>query len=39
MSESSTFSGNIVDVVAKRIFKGRVEVQDGKISSIREEKV
>ena len=39
MSESSTFSGNIVDVVAKRIFKGRVKVQDGKISSVQEEKV
>ena len=34
MSKTSTFSGNIVDVVAKRIFKGRIEIQEGKISSI-----
>ncbi|PCH87732.1 MAG: adenine deaminase, partial [Flavobacteriales bacterium] len=34
MSETSTFSGNIVDVVAKRIFKGRIEIKEGKISSI-----
>jgi len=31
--------GNIVDVVARRIFKGTVVVRDGKISAIREEQV
>jgi len=31
--------GNIVDVVARRIFKGTVVVRDGKISAIREEPV
>jgi adenine deaminase len=31
--------GNIVDVVAKRIFKGTVVVRDGKIEAIREEQV
>ena len=36
MSNSHSFSGNIVDVVARRIFRGTIEVQDGKISSISE---
>lgn len=35
----NTFSGNIVDVVAKRIFRGRVEISDGKIQRITEEEV
>ena len=31
--------GNIVDVVAKRIFKGTILVRDGKIADVREEQV
>ncbi len=31
-----TIAGNIVDVVAKRIYKGELEIKDGKIISIRE---
>ncbi len=38
--ESKTFSvsGNIVDVVGKRIFQGTIGIKDGKISNITEEK-
>ena len=36
---SFEIQGNIVDVVAKRIFKGTVVVLDGKIKTIREEPV
>ena len=32
-------SGNIVDVVGKRIFQGTVVVNNGIISAIREEKL
>lgn len=34
MSASFSLSGNIVDVVAERIFRGTLTVEDGKISSI-----
>ena len=39
--KESTFSicGNIVDVVGNRIYKGVIEISDGKISKIREEDV
>jgi len=38
--ESKTFSvsGNIVDVVGKRIFQGTIRIKEGKISNITEEK-
>lgn len=36
-NQSKTFSGNIVDVVGKRIFKGTISVVNGKIDTIREE--
>lgn len=38
--ESKTFSvsGNIVDVVGKRIFQGTIRIKEGKISDITEEK-
>jgi adenine deaminase len=39
MSEENSFSGNIVDVVNQRIFKGTISVKDGKISAITEEPV
>ena len=38
-SSSFEIQGNIVDVVAKRIFKGTVVVSEGKIESIIEEPV
>ncbi|RXQ95064.1 adenine deaminase [Ancylomarina salipaludis] len=31
-----TIAGNIVDVVAKRIYKGELEIREGKIASIKE---
>jgi len=39
MSNENSFSGNIVDVVNQRIFKGTVYVKDGKIYSVIEEPV
>jgi len=39
MSGSKSFSGNIVDVVARRIFRGSIEVLDGKISAVTESEV
>lgn len=39
MKANFKLSGNIVDVVGKRIFKGTVDVNDGKIAAIRQEPV
>ena len=39
MTAIQVFSGNIVDVKAKRIFKGSIEVQNGKIISVQEKDV
>lgn len=39
MTDSQVFSGNIVDVKANRIFKGSIEVQNGKITNIQEKDV
>jgi len=39
MSETKIFSGNIVDVKAKQVFKGCVEVQNGKIKNIQRKNV
>jgi len=34
MSDSKSFSGNIIDVVARRIFRGTIAVVDGKVSAV-----
>jgi adenine deaminase len=39
MSNSKTYSGNIVDVVSRRIFRGTVELREGTIHKITEEEV
>ena len=39
MSNSNTYSGNIVDVVSRRIFRGTVELKDGKVANIAEGEV
>ncbi|MEI7983650.1 MAG: amidohydrolase family protein, partial [Bacteroidota bacterium] len=39
MKASFRISGNIIDVVAQRIFKGTVVVNDGKIATIIEEQI
>ena len=36
MSDSNIYSGNIVDVVSRRIFRGTVELKDGKVANIAE---
>ncbi|MCD4696134.1 MAG: adenine deaminase [Bacteroidales bacterium] len=37
MTNNRKIKGNIVDVVSKRIFKGTIEISDGKIQSVVEE--
>ncbi|MGA2668208.1 MAG: adenine deaminase [Ignavibacteria bacterium] len=37
MSNQFIISGNIVDIINRRIFKGTVEVDDGKIKNIKED--
>ena len=39
MSNSNTYSGNIVDVVSRRIFRGTVELREGTVHKITEEEV
>ena len=39
MSAKLFVSGNIVDVVNERIFQGTIEIEEGKIISIKEEYV